>query len=95
MQALYLARREALEEIIGTRLIDDEAKARGSIRRRWSRRKSRPRAGADRSRYHVLVSDEPGPRAGRDAAAGSRRRSSRCLIEQRMDAGARRLHRAR
>jgi protein-disulfide isomerase len=29
MQALYLARREALEEIIGTRLMNDEAKARG------------------------------------------------------------------
>ncbi len=29
MQALYLARREALEEIISTRLINDEAKARG------------------------------------------------------------------
>src|SRR5262245_13892496 len=28
-QALYLARREALEEIIGTRLINEEAKARG------------------------------------------------------------------
>ena len=29
VQALYLARREALEEIISTRLINDEAKARG------------------------------------------------------------------
>src|SRR5262245_4385028 len=29
VQALYLARREALEEIIGTRLINDEARARG------------------------------------------------------------------
>src|SRR6266542_3226337 len=29
MQALYLARREALEEIIGTRLMNDEARARG------------------------------------------------------------------
>src|SRR6185436_15405528 len=29
IQALYLARRAALEEIIGTRLINDEAKARG------------------------------------------------------------------
>jgi protein-disulfide isomerase len=30
VQALYLARREALEEIISTRLINDEAKARGT-----------------------------------------------------------------
>src|SRR5438067_6762719 len=29
VQALYLARREALEEIISTRLINEEAKARG------------------------------------------------------------------
>jgi hypothetical protein len=72
VQALYLARRAALEDIIGKRLMDDEAKARGIDRASLVEKEIADKAPTPTAADIDFWPEQPGEGARRDAGSGPR-----------------------